>query len=177
MAFDTTLAKFDFDYPVDHLVHALKYQGQIAVAAWFADQLTPLAQQIHQQHPIDFIIAMPLHSQRLAERGFNQSHEIAKRIGRLLQRPCPPHLVSRRYHLRPQVALGHRARRQQPADLFEAHADLNGTHILLIDDVMTTGTSLHNLAKTLKTYGAQRVSCLLVARAHPPTSTEPHNLF
>lgn len=169
VAFDTTLAKFDFNYPLDHLVHTLKYQGHIAVATWFASQLAPLAADIHQRRPIDGIIAMPLHPKRLAERGFNQSHEIAKRIGRKLDLPCTQKWVSRRYHLRPQVELSSQARRQQPDDLFEAHADLDGAHILLIDDVMTTGTSLNNLARTLKTYGAKSVSCLVVARAHLPT--------
>lgn len=163
LAFDAVFAKFDFDYPVNHLVHALKYQGHLAVAAWFAEQLQGLASHIHQQHPIHVILPMPLHPRRLATRGFNQSHEIAKRLGMRLGIPCNPALASRRYHLPPQVELGGRDRRKMAADLFDAHADFQGMHLLLVDDVMTTGTTLHTLASTLKRYGAQRVTSLVVA--------------
>lgn len=164
-AFDETCAAFRFDYPLTHWIHAYKYRGMFVLGRWFANELLPCVEEIHARQPLDQIIGMPLHPLRQAERGFNQSHEIARFLAAWLGLPCRTARCVRRYHTVPQVELDASARQHQRADLFEYAGDLSGQHILLVDDVMTTGASLHTLALAMRRQGAERVTCAVLARA------------
>ncbi len=166
LAFDRTFAAFSFDNPVNHLVHALKYQGNLILGVWFAEQLTESVMELHQHNPISAVIGMPLHPLRIAERGFNQSHEIAKHLAAKIRVPCLTNICHRLHHRPPQVELQLRERLQLPDGLFDCRADFDGLHILLVDDVMTTGASLNQLAIAVKRQGAHHVTCGIVARAH-----------
>jgi ComF family protein len=161
---DEVHAAYVFNYPLNHAIHALKYQGRIMLAKGFADELAPMMRKIHEQNSIDLVIGMPLHPRRLQQRGFNQSHEIATHLAKALGIPCKTEICSRQFHLQPQVELKLRERRHLPDKLFECAADLNGLHVLLVDDVMTTGTSLARLAKSVRLQGAGRVTACVVAR-------------
>lgn len=111
----------------------------------------------------DIIIAMPLHPQRIAERGFNQSLELAKMLSQTLH--IPIHAGCKRIlHTPPQAGLNQQQRIRNMRGAFSCQHSLQGLNIAIVDDVMTTGASLNELARQLKQHGAAHVQCWLVAR-------------
>ena len=115
----------------------------------------------------DRIVPMPLHPARLAERGFNQSQEIARLLAHPLQAPIDNTSCKRIKLAPPQASLPLKARIKNMRGAFRCEQPLDGERILLIDDVMTTGASLHALASTVKAAGASHVECWVVARTQP----------
>ena len=159
--FDLTVAAFRYDFPLDRVVHALKYSHQLALANWFGQQL----QVRITDRAFDKIVPLPLHVDRLRERGFNQAGEIAKVLGALLALPVDLEMVVRTRATSPQADLADKERRRNVHGAFECQGDLSGQRILLIDDVMTTGATANECARTLKIHGAQSVTVAVVARA------------
>lgn len=159
--FDATIAALDFDFPADALIRALKYQGRLEIAELLA---SILAQRLAGCTKPDLIIPMPLHGTRLKERSFNQAVEIARHVARRLDLPFEAGVALRVRATEPQAGLQLEKRRKNLRDAFAATRDLSGMKIAVIDDVMTTGTSLDELAKTLKAAGAAGVECWVVAR-------------
>ena len=159
--FDKTTALFRYDFPVDRIIHALKYGHQLAVADWcgrlLASHLADAA--------IDHIIPLPLHPTRLRERGFNQSAEIARIVGNCLDWPVNRSHVLRTRATPPQADLPHKERQRNVRGAFECRADFTGQRLLLIDDVMTTGATVNECARVLKLHGAATVSVAVAARA------------
>ena len=133
--FERTIALYRYDFPADRIIHALKYGHQLAVAAWGARML---AEQIGTE-PYDWVIPLPLHPERLRERGFNQSAEIAREFGNWAKIPVDRSNVLRTRATPPQAELPHKARHKNVRGAFECRADFSGQRLLLIDDVMTTG--------------------------------------
>ena len=160
-----TLAAFSYAFPVDQLVQALKYQNRLAIAPVLGDAL---AQIVKERSPPDLLIPMPLHSARLKQRGFNHATEIAREASLCLKVPLDLNICERVRDTPPQVALAYDQRRRNVRDAFACHGDVSGKRIALIDDVMTTGTSLDELAKTLKKAGALEVEAWVVARTLAP---------
>ena len=159
--FDRTVALFSYDFPVDRIVHALKYGHQLAVAPWSAQRLAELI----GVEPYDFIIPLPLHAERLRERGFNQSAEIAKAVGSCLKIPVELTNVLRTRATAPQADLPHKARHKNVRGAFECRAEFTGKRLLLIDDVMTTAATANECARVLKLHGAESVTVAVIARA------------
>ena len=159
--FERTIALFRYDFPADRLVHALKYGHQLAVAAWSAQRLS------ERINPSDFdrIIPLPLHPERLRERGFNQSAEIAKAFQFWPKIPVDRGNVLRTRATPPQADLPHKARHKNVRGAFECRADFTGQRLLLIDDVMTTGATANECARVLKLHGAKSVTVAVIARA------------
>ena len=164
--FDQTIAVFRYEFPVDRLIKALKYQHQLVIA--------PLLGKTLAQHPslkeanIDQIVALPLHPERIRERGFNQSIEIARPISQQLGRPILFDAVVRSKATLRQAGLSFKERHANVLGAFECGIDLNGQHLLLVDDVMTTGATLNECAHVLKLHGAARVTVAVAARALLP---------
>lgn len=159
--FDSTTALYRYDFPMDRLVHALKYDGRLSLAEWFGSRL---ARQLGNR-PFDRIIPMPLHPDRLRERGFNQAAEIARTVGRLLGIPLDIVLCRRSRPSLPQARLPLGSRSANVRGIFECIGDLSEQHILLLDDVMTSGATLDECARTLKLHGAATVDAAVIARA------------
>lgn len=159
--FDRTLALFRYDFPLDRLVHALKYGHQLAVADWLGHLM---AERLSGQAP-ELIIPLPLHADRLRERGFNQSGEIARRLGRQLGRTVAHDSLFRSRATPPQAELAWRERQRNVRGAFECRDDLSGRHLLLVDDVMTTGATVNEAARVLKLHGAASVTVIVAARA------------
>lgn len=159
--FDATVAAYRYAFPLDSLMQAYKYGGVLALAGWFGQRL---AEGI-QNGPFDRILPMPLHPDRLCERGFNQAAELARQIGKILRTPVDLDSCHRRLPTAPQAELPLKQRRRNVRGAFECHADLTGLAILLVDDVMTTGATLDECARTLKLHGAKSVTVAVVARA------------
>ena len=168
-AFDATIVAANYAAPIDQLVLSLKFGNQLALAPFFATLLQNA--WTHSQTDVTpaLLTVVPLSSQRLIQRGFNQAHEIARPLAHALRLPLLPQLVSRVRDTAAQSSLPLDERRKNVRQAFslshDATARIHGKHIGVIDDVMTTGETLHELAATLKKGGATRVTNFVFARA------------
>ena len=153
--FDATLALWRYEFPCDGLVQALKYRARLALAGFFARSLAS-----RPMPEVDLIVPMPLHPKRLAERGFNQALEIARHLGR----PIEPRGMLRVKDTLPQTELPYEERAKNVRGAFLCRLDLSGASVAVLDDVMTTGATLNELARALKRAGATRVENLVIAR-------------
>lgn len=170
-AFDATIVASDYAAPVDQLVLALKFGSQLALAPLFARILRDavLRQQAFSMPAL--LAAVPLGEQRLAERGFNQALEIAKPLAQAMAVPLATQLLERTREtlMQAMLAPAERHRNIHHAFILPLHAGerVRGRHIGVVDDVMTTGETLNEIAVTLKRHGAARVTNLVFARTAP----------
>ncbi|WP_237218189.1 ComF family protein [Rugosibacter aromaticivorans] len=158
--FDATTAIWQYDFPLDRMIQSLKYSRRLASADFFGAELAMLPGT-----PPDFILPVPLSAQRLAQRGFNQSIEVARPLARQLSVPLELKHIHRHRDTTPQATLPWKERAKNIRHAFECRLDLTGKTVLVVDDVMTTGATLNELARTLKAHGAVRVENRVLARA------------
>jgi ComF family protein len=170
-AFDATVTAADYAMPQDQLVLQLKFGGRLALAALFGRTLADAASAAPGFVRPALLCPVPLGPQRLAERGFNQALEIARALGRRLDIAVAPRLAVRVHDTVAQSLVQPSERRANIAHAFAVpdRALVEGRHIGLVDDVMTSGQTLDQLAATFKRHGAARITCLVFAR------TPPHN--
>lgn len=162
--FARTAAAFGYAFPLDKLVQAMKYGGQLALAHNFAAKL---AQRIDRGNLPDCVIPMPLHPAKLRERGYNQSQLLAAPIARKFGLELLPHACERVRDTAPQSSLPWKERRKNMRDAFRCEADLTGKRVALVDDVLTTGASLNALTEAVRCCGATEVEAWVVARTLP----------
>jgi len=160
--FDATVALADYAAPVDRMIAALKFGGQLPLADAFGTLLARAARA--PLGAADAICPVPLAFERQAERGFNQAGEIARRVAAASGRPLRSGILLRTRHTTAQMDLALAERRRNVRGAFVARGDLAGAQIVVIDDVMTTGATLDEVAAALKRAGAARVTNLVVAR-------------
>ena len=170
--FDATKAVFLYAYPVDAMMQRYKYGSLLNLGDTFGEFLaekTALG-ALNNNH-VDLIIPMPMHPQRLKERGFNQALEIAKVLCKNYKEKLDYKSITRQTLTPPQASLPLKERVKNIKDAFKVNADkldkFQGKRIAIVDDVMTTGASLNELAKTLKKAGASHVECWVIARTLP----------
>jgi ComF family protein len=162
-AYTQTLAPFIYEPPLDHLVQRLKFDGRLELARILGELLAAWLAERSEQRP-DALVPVPLHDARLRERGFNQSHEIARIVSRRLQVPLSAHACVRVRETPPQSGLSRRQRRKNLRGAFEVRGRVAG-HVAIVDDVMTTGSTAQALAQALLAAGAARVDVWVCARA------------
>lgn len=163
-AFEATLALFRYEYPLDAMLQRYKYSHALNMAHTFAGMLL---QSLSGRDLPDLLIPMPLHPQRLRERGFNQALEIGRIVADELGIELDARSCMRSRLSPPQVSLPLKQRVKNVRGSFRCGARLDGLNVALVDDVMTTGASLNELAKTVKAAGAAHVECWVVARTLP----------
>ena len=157
--FDRVTAAFAYAWPLAPLIHHYKYAGNLALATLLARALcTRLSADA------DLIVPMPLAPQRLRSRSFNQALEIARVASRMTGVPLAPAACRRVRDTAPQASLPWQERAQNIRNAFACDADLSGMRVAVIDDVMTTGATLNELARNLRQAGALEVQGWLVAR-------------
>lgn len=170
-AFDTTIVASDYSAPIDHLVLALKFGNQLALAPLFAQLIADALLRDRSFSLPTIMAAVPLGEQRLAERGFNQALEIAKPLSKAIAIPLMPQLISRSRETAMQSSLAPDARIRNMRNAFvldpQAAELVRGQHVAVVDDVLTTGVTLNEIATLLKRYGAARVSNFVFARTPP----------
>lgn len=160
-SFSHTAAAHAYAFPLDALVKHCKYGGNLGLTDWFADGL---ARELAGAPRPDLILPMPLHDVRLAQRGFNQATEIARRLAPRLGVPWLAQGCRRVRDTPPQAGLDLKARRRNLRGAFACDMDLSGRRVALVDDVMTSGTSLDELGRTVLKAGATEVWAWVVAR-------------
>jgi ComF family protein len=161
-AFDRTLATFAYAFPLDVLVQQCKYAHAISLTSLFAEHM---ARRIDPDSPrIDLLLPMPLHPSRLATRGFNQAAEIARRLSPRLGIPWLADACQRVRNTPSQAGLDLKARQRNLLGAFACDHDLRGKRIALIDDVMTSGSSLNELARITRKAGAEEIQTWVLAR-------------
>lgn len=163
--FDASYCPFRYAYPIDHLVRGLKYSGAVAQGRVLSELL---AQRIHATRTAalpEMLVPVPLAPRRFRERGYNQAMELARYVEQRLAVPLRTDLVVRTRETREQVALDKRERRKNIRGAFAALSKLPARHVAIIDDVITTGSTVNELARVLKRAGAQKVEVWALARA------------
>ncbi len=164
-AFDASFAATSYTAPMDQLVQALKFSRQLPYATVFA-QLILQVVSTEAISDAGLVLAVPLSVERLAVRGFNQAHEIARPLARAWQLPLATDVCLRVRDTEPQSALAPDRRRDNMHGAFAVarREAIAGKHVIVVDDVMTTGHTLDALAACLKRHGATRVTNIVFAR-------------
>lgn len=163
--FDAAFAPLAYAFPVDDLVRGLKYHRQLASGRVLG---TLLGQRAMDRGPgVDALVPVPLHRRREAGRGYNQAAELARYAGRALGLPVVDDLVERCRPTAEQAGLDAEARRRNLASAFRVRRQPGHGRIAILDDVMTTGSTVAELARVLKEAGAAHVEAWAVARALP----------
>ncbi len=157
------VAPFLYQHSLKWLITGLKFHRQYKNARLLGQLLSEQLQPLSDRP--DYIAPVPLHPKRLRQRGFNQSAEIATVIARQLNIPLNPDSCQRIKFSAPQSGLNANARRKNLRNAFKAAPLSNHPYIAIVDDVMTTGATVSELAGTLKKAGARRVDVWVCARA------------
>ncbi len=162
--FDRAFAPFRYQPPLDALIKTLKFGGRLANARLLGDLFATALIERGGPWP-DCIVPVPLHPQRLRERGFNQALELARTAARRLRIPLQPSLLQRIRYTQSQTQLDAHRRQTNPLGAFALGHSLPGTHIALIDDVMTTASTISECARVLHSAGAIRLEVWAISRA------------
>jgi ComF family protein len=172
-AFDATVTAVDYAAPLDHLVLQLKFSARLPLAPWFAEMLRDAVLARPGLPLPDLLCPVPLGASRLSERGFNQALEIARPLAGALGVPLHPTLAVRQLETRAQSGVSPYERAENIRGAFGVEdPDLvAGRHVGIVDDVMTSGHTLDELAATFNAFGAARVTCLVFARTPPHSSS------
>lgn len=165
--YDATVAALAYAFPADVLVHALKFQGELALAPLLGDLLAAAVAAAPPAR-VDAVVPVPLSARRLRERGGNQAMELARPAARAAGARLDPGLCERVRDTPAQVGLPLDGRAANVRGAFACPAFAAGLSIAVVDDVMTTGATLDEIARTLKAAGAVRVVNWVVARTAPP---------
>ena len=158
--FHRATALADYAPPVDAMVMALKFGARLELASVFGGLL---AQRIAVTGDA-LVIPVPLAFERLSERGFNQSLQIARAFCRASGARLGPAIVRRVRHAPPQQTLALDERRRNVRGAFEVTGDVRDRDVLVVDDVMTSGSTMDEIARVLASAGAAQVHALVVAR-------------
>lgn len=146
------------------LLVRLKYRQDFSLVPVLGDMLVQLYAGMN---PCQLVLAVPQHPSHLRERGFNQAHELARVLARTTGLPLAAEALTRTRPTLPQTQLSARERQNNPKDSFAAR-HVENTHVVLVDDTMTTGSTLHHATRALLQGGAASVSVVVVARTPPP---------
>lgn len=167
-AFDATIVASDYAAPIDHLVLALKFGNQLALAPLFARMLRDALLREPAFSMPALLTVVPLGEKRLTERGFNQALEIARPLAQAIAIPLAAQLIERTRDTLMQAMLPPAERHRNIRHAFALPANagefVRNRHVGVVDDVMTTGETLNEIAATLKRHGAVRVTNLVFAR-------------
>lgn len=163
-AFDRTLSVFRYAYPLDRLLHQFKYHQQLAWGALLAKALLKQWPCLPVAERPDVLIAMPMHINRIKQRGFNHALELAKALHAHWSIPLVTEGCTRVMDTPTQAGMDMKTRTRNLRGAFQSQQSWQGHHVMVVDDVMTTGASMHAVAKVLKQAGAARVTALVLAR-------------
>lgn len=162
---DLVLAAYRYEYPINRLLSDVKFNRDPATASGLGSLAARwLIRQTERRPRPDAIIPVPLHQTRLRQRGFNQSLLLARPVSVLLNIPIVYRGYERIIYTLPQTDLDARARRKNVRGSFRCRHMLHGKHVVIFDDVVTTGATTEAFAKALRGAGADKVEIWALAK-------------
>ncbi|WED42210.1 ComF family protein [Legionella cardiaca] len=161
-AFDRTFTMYRFEEPLRTLLHEYKYNGALFLRGFLVKLMIDALPQTALK--TECLVPVPLHSKKLQERGFNQAAELAKRLAKHLQIPYELTLCKKILHTPSQMSLNRKERHRNLRHAFEVKAN-SYQHITLVDDLLTTGNTVNELATLFKKQGVAHVDVWCCARA------------
>lgn len=163
-----------YQSPITHLIMNLKFNNALTHARILGELLAcKIKIQWYDQKPLpEAIIPMPLHPKRLKERGFNQALEIARPIAKILRKPLLFKECIRVKHTAAQATLSAKDRQANVQGAFKI-SSIPYQHVAVVDDVITTGSTMNEFCETLKRSGVQMIDVLCCARPLPNGLSEP----
>jgi ComF family protein len=168
---DRAVAALDYRFPWDGLLQHFKYHQALELRETLLQRLNSALTAAEVDEP-DWLLPVPLSASRLRERGYNQSHELAKALARRRVLRCDPDLLLRVRDNERQASLKLDARAANVRGVFAVDplraARLRGTRVAVLDDVMTSGATLFELARVLLQAGVMSVQAWVVARTPEP---------
>jgi len=153
-----------YDAPLDRLILQFKFQQKLAIGKKLG---LLMAQDIKMRQLVlpDLLIPVPLHATRLRQRGYNQALEMARPIAKELKLPIDLYSCIRKKPTTDQIGLSAKLRKSNLKGAFIVNSDFSDTHVAIVDDVMTTGSTVNELSQQLINAGARRVDVWVCARA------------
>ena len=165
-SFDKILALFYYQAPISTFIWQLKFHHNLGVARLFADDWIYFLRTFLMGSTLpDVIIPVPLHHERLKERGFNQALEIAKPIGKYFNIPVDTKTCIRIKNTRAQSSLPARKRKHNVNNAFGLSYTPTAKHIAIVDDVVTTGNTISEISALFRKSGVSRIDVWCCARA------------
>jgi ComF family protein len=157
---------YRYEYPVSQLIQHMKFNSRLDIAAYFGKKLASLAIQQNTDRP-DCIVPVPLHPSRLRERGFNQSLELARIVANETGVPVDYMICDRLLNTATQTGLSARQRRRNIKGAFKVNKNACSQyrHVTIFDDVVTTGSTVNELARALGKAGITQIDVWACARA------------
>lgn len=156
-------AAFRYEGQVPQLVAGLKFHGRLSCGRLLGQYLAQALQERQAERP-ELILPVPLHRTRLQDRGYNQAVEIAREVGHALRIPVDPARCVRKLATPPQTGLEQRERRRNLRGAFDLSRPVRAGHVAVLDDVVTTGSTVTELTRLLKRAGVGRIDVWAVAR-------------
>jgi ComF family protein len=164
---------FEFDESVRLLIHLLKYKRYLTLAHLFAREVKDYFRHCFSELP-DIIIPVPLFKSRKRERGYNQSEVFSNALGKILNIPVKTELLLRIRYTASQTKMSKEEREKNIRNAFICRELITDLQILLVDDVVTTGSTIEACIKVLQKSGAKKVDVLAIA--HPSIRSEAEQL-
>jgi len=152
---------------VQRLIHQLKYKGRRDIGIYFGRQYGQHLRYSPFFQTVQLIVPVPLHTKKLMQRGYNQSEQFAIGLGESMKIPVDPDAICRRKETETQTKKSRFRRWQNVADVFEVKdpGSLAMKHVLLVDDVITTGATLESCIRALSSIHGIRISVATIAVA------------
>ena len=164
--FSQSFALYEFTPAIQDLIHAMKYKEMPGLASRFGRELGDVMVGYYQPDDFDAIVPVPLHSLRLRERGYNQALLIAREIGKVMKKPVFEKGMKRCRYTNQQAKLNQEERRRNVSGAFKVRKKnaVEGKKIVLVDDVLTTGSTMNECARVLKEAGAKEIAIVTIVR-------------
>ena len=163
--FDRCFAPYRYAYPLDLMIRRFKYAGAIPEGRVLGELVAERLRDEGREHWPDALLPVPLGPARFCKRGYNQAIVVAEHIASRLRIPLHTDVLVRSRETAEQAGLDRRARRKNLRRAFALARPLPAPHLAVIDDVVTTGSTAEEVARTLKRAGAKRVEVWAIARA------------
>jgi len=163
--YDQVISPFGYVDDMAYLIKKLKYHQKIHYADLLAKLFIAQVKTMHNFQLPQIIMPIPMHQQRLKHRGYNQALELARIFSSYYQLPLNFSALIRSRYTHFQAEMSGSKRQQNVKNAFIIKKEIQYTHIALIDDVMTTGSTVNEVAKVLKQVGVKKVDIWTIARA------------
>ncbi len=156
-----------FEAPLSDVIHMLKYSDAISVSRKLGAIMAERIVSDQKYNKADLVLAVPLHSARERERGYNQAQLLAEQLGRALGVASPKGLVARCRHTKSQTTMNKEQRHRNVEGIFAVQNPdrIKDKTVILVDDVLTTGATIGSCGQSLLAAGAREVLALTAAAA------------